>query len=118
MALNSAERELLLELFRNRDGIDVYRLHQRYMLSPGQLAEALAAFGERGLVEYLNRRARLTDKGREWLLAGRKEMFFSSDTPTWKATVCAADTDPNYAPKPAKMISRFFWGKRRIGAGS
>lgn len=111
--IGSAEREILRLLFAaSGNYVDLYVLHQRYVLSAAQFSRALRQLEQRGLVEWDCLKARLTEKGTTWLLRNRKAIFLSVNRP-WRdmpdnlkrASVVA--TEP-YLPKLSGVDRNFF----------
>jgi len=84
MNLDSSFRLVLRHLFSSVDYFDLYALHEKYKLSPGQILAAIAWLSENGYVEQLGTTARLTAEGREWLVRERFLLFQSTEKP-WDA---------------------------------
>lgn len=83
MDLYSEDIELLKELY-SKDKIEFYFFHEKYKLSPAQLARALRKFSEKELIEIENNLVILTKKGREWIFHNRLKLFLSEKSKYWK----------------------------------
>ena len=79
----SADREVIRKLYAGEGWIDLYTLHAQYLLSPGQIADIMDRLARAGFVEVEGIRARMTGKGREWVIAARK-IFLATDRSTWR----------------------------------
>lgn len=75
----SYERVMLATLFKSVDWVDLFIFHERYLLSPGQVASFIRRFEDAGLVAADIMAAKLTDLGRRWVLANRQAIFLTPD---------------------------------------
>ena len=80
---DSSFRLVARYLFDSVDYFDLYELHEKYKLSPGQILDATAWLSENGYVEQSGTKARLTAEGREWLIRERFWLFQSDEKP-WR----------------------------------
>lgn len=91
---SSAEIEIMRHLFTSpRGSIDLYELHQEFMLSSGQLANVCRRMAEIGVLkiemkdELPTLMVSITPSGRQWVVRHRKRLFLSpSDRPWATAT--------------------------------
>jgi hypothetical protein len=81
---NSSDREVIRFLFSKRNWIDLYELHVDFRLSPAQIIDTLERLLPVGLAERQGAQARLTQQGRDWILAARGEIFFDTDRESWR----------------------------------
>src|SRR5689334_20346450 len=83
MELSSADKELLLALYSTKDWVDLYVLHERFLLSPGQILSSSERFGKLGVLEADGLRARLTSRGRRWVVEHRNVLLQSGRDRSW-----------------------------------
>jgi hypothetical protein len=57
--------------------MDLFELHEEYVLSPGQVLESIERLSAVGYVQRDGLRAKLTDEGRQWVMFSRRELFMS-----------------------------------------
>ena len=81
--IRTADIEVLRELYRN-DKVDLYRFHELYSLSPGQLAHTINHFLDLKVIEIVANCVQLTDFGRKWVVANRKSVFLQDREQEWK----------------------------------
>jgi len=111
--IESFEREVLRALFSCPEWYDLYALHERFLLSPGQLAHAVRAYEADGLVESDGLNARLTQKGRVWVFENRRRLFLNEQRRTWADIPSfirirsLAPTEP-YLPRLKDVSTNFF----------
>jgi hypothetical protein len=79
----SFEIEIIRALFRSDTWVDSFILHEKYMLSPGQLAHAVRKLLALEIVEMNGLSLRLNDKGRKWVFANRRALFMRGDRRFW-----------------------------------
>ena len=107
----SSEIEILRSLFSAGDGrLDLYGLHQKFKLSPGQMSRTCRAMEELEVLE-IERDGDdptlivcITDKGRRWIFEHRRELFLQDRTREWaepmrRLSPSVAAFEP-YMPKP------------------
>lgn len=92
--------ELLKELYY-KNTANVYFFHERYRLSPAQLARAIRKFENQGLIEFNDTTVTLTENGKKWVLANRKDIFLYERKKYWK------EVPENMRRKPIKMNSPY-----------
>ena len=83
MTYSSFEKEILKALFESGDWVDLYTLHEEYLLSPGQLSYAVRNFARSKIVESDGLLVRLTEHGQKWVFAHRREIFLSDRNRYW-----------------------------------
>lgn len=72
--------EILRELYKSRDWIEVYSFHSKYKLSPIQISESLNFIRERGLAEIERQegyRLRILPDGVRWIDANAVDLFLT-----------------------------------------
>ncbi len=84
MKLFSEDIEFLRELFV-KSRVELYYFHEKYLLSPGQLARTVNKFLELKIVEKIDYDILLTDFGKKWILSNRKQLFLNPQKMYWKA---------------------------------
>lgn len=83
LTLFSEDVEFLKELYyKNR--LDLYFFHEKYRLSPAQLARTIRKFEELDLIVLSCDQVILLDKGRSWIFANRKNIFLKEKSKYWK----------------------------------
>jgi hypothetical protein len=80
---SSFEKEILRSLFERGDWLDLYQLHQEYLLSPGQLSYAVRKFVHNEIIEVEGLLVRLTEHGQKWVFAHRREIFLADRNRYW-----------------------------------
>lgn len=83
MELYSEDIEFIKELL-DRKKVDLYFFHEKYLLSPAQLARTINKFIEEGVVELSNEEIRLTPNGEKWIICNRKSLFLHERKKYWK----------------------------------
>lgn len=116
MIIGSPEREILRALYEARDWLDLYILHERYLLSPGQLSSAVRKFEAAGIVVSQELKVRLTDRGIIWLLKYRKSIFMSGHSRPWakiRSNMRKEPIDPFSPYLPTlKFVDENFFSKK------
>lgn len=79
--METFEALFLRELYRRE--IDVYDLHKRYLLSPSQIAACVAKYLELGHIVVDGDLVRLTESGRQGVLARKGDVYFRGNQRTW-----------------------------------
>lgn len=84
--LSSIDRELLSEIINSETGeLNLYRLHEKFRLSPGQILSSVLKFKERNILEMIDEmNVRLTDTGRGWLIDNRRSLFLQERNRYWR----------------------------------
>lgn len=98
--LLSHEREILRKAFSKREWVDLYPLHEKTLISPGQLYAATSKFGQLGLLELNGIYVRLTDSGRRWVMTHRHSIFYDSNSRPWAAPSSKWVKEPHPATAP------------------
>lgn len=83
MKLFSEDILLLKELFKTGK-TELYFFHEKFMLSPAQLARSLRKFENEGLLIVKEKQVSLTDVGKEWIFENRKNLFVNEREKYWK----------------------------------
>lgn len=83
MILGSAEREILRRSFNSFGAIDLYALHEEFLLSPGQLSRATRQLTSLGLAEVDGLKLKLTTGGLEWIFQNRHDLFLRDRNRHW-----------------------------------
>lgn len=69
-------REILRLLQMTDEALDIYDLHEKYRLSPGQVARAVSALeGTKLISEIKEGFLQLTPEGRKWIMVNRRILF-------------------------------------------
>ena len=115
-----SDREILVELFRNQNHrVHIYILHEKYGLSPAQVAGTLRKFEPLGIMKLSGYWIELTEFGSRWLLANRMRILGELTTCSWKAIphgmrAQPQKTDEHYVPKRKRMGKHFFEDMEQI----
>jgi len=107
------EREMLRVLFEKDDWVDFYFFHDKYLLSPGQIAHAIRNFSENNIAEAEERRIRLMPHAYDWVYANRKAIFLSRTHRYWSKPMVerqqeSIDPTTPYLPSLGSVDFRFF----------
>jgi len=82
---HSEDREILRHLWAEHDPVKVYLFHEKYLLSPGQIARILRKYSAENIIEIHGDRIALTERGRRWILRNRREIFMHVSAKPWKS---------------------------------
>lgn len=83
MDLYSEDIELLKVLYSSSER-NLFFFHEKYKLSPAQMARTLKKFESKELIEIKTRVVVLTEKGRKWIFQNRGMLFLKEKTKYWK----------------------------------
>ena len=84
LAIHSEDREILLALYKEKKGSDIYAFHEKYLLSPGQIARVVRKYHKEGVIDFDGKNILLTQYGRNWLIVNRLQVFRGKRTLPWK----------------------------------
>lgn len=108
----SEDREILRDLYTASGWVEVYFFHKKYLLSPAQITRTIRKLEELKIVEVSDYKIRMTEFGRKWLLANRRQVFLRPDDMSWKNTSSKVayndDENSTYFPRPGKMRQPFY----------
>jgi len=112
-AITTFEREVISALFSAKGWVDLYDLHEKYLLSPGQLVHAARKFDQLGIVEWTETRLKLSDHGRHWVLVNRSTLFLQRSPRFWAIDFDGIVREPShpsepYMPKIRAVRAKFF----------
>lgn len=110
--IGSVEREFARLLF-SHEAVDLYDLHERYRLSPGQVARVVRHFASEGIVNLDGDRVALTAVGRLWILKNREFLFMKGTRREWADLPGGVKREPRdasepYMPRLSSVNVRFF----------
>lgn len=116
MKIASSEREILKLLYSSNEWADLYSLHDKYLLSPGQLSNAVRKFEDAGIIESKELEVKLTLKGRVWLIKHRRAIFMGGHGRPWakpRPEHCQEPISPMqpYLPELENVDQAFFLRK-------
>lgn len=83
MHLFSEDIEFLKELYKYGK-INMYLFHEKYMLSPAQLARVIRKFEKIYVINLEGNSIILSEYGRKWIFLKRKEIFIKERFKYWK----------------------------------
>ena len=108
--VSSSDREVISALFEASDWLDLFDLHLDFVLSPGQVLDSVERLQAGGYLERKGLHARLTDLGREWVIASRRELFMNParDWRSYEAKDRLVRENEPYLPDFAKVDRKFF----------
>lgn len=112
MRLFSEDIEFVKELYFH-NSVSVYYFHEKYMLSPAQLGRTIRKFIEIECVTLNDTNITLTNKGRKWIIANRRELFLKNKDKYWKNIPIdmkqeAISINDTYKPDITKLDSELF----------
>lgn len=91
--------------------VSLYHFHEKYMLSPAQLAKTIKKFESIDIVKMSNQYAiKLTVFGRKWIIKNRKLIFLSEKDKYWKIIpeyMLCNSIEINQTYKPNDKISNY-----------
>lgn len=111
MSTSTFERKIILELFKNQSWLDIYKLHEKFLFSPQQLAFSLEKLRKLNTIEINNTLVRLSVSGREWVLDNRSEIFLNINR-NWSKSNFIKDkklpVNEPYLPRLSSVEQSFF----------
>ena len=110
--LQSSDREVISTLFNSTDFVDLFEIHERFVLSLAQILEALERLASLGFVEREALTAKLTKAGREWVVLSRRALFFSphKDWRVFGARDRIVEENEPYLPDWSRVDKEHFRG--------
>lgn len=106
----SEDIEFMKELYIN-NSLSLYFFHEKYMLSPAQLGRTIKKFTDLKYVLVNDFDVVLTEKGRKWIIANRRELFLKTKEKHWKKVPIEMTREVfniNNTYKPTKLDSELF----------
>lgn len=104
MIFFSEDIEFLREIFEVKK-ISPYHFHQKYLLSPAQMARTLRKFLNLEVIEFKDNEAILTKTGESWIIENRKKIFMNSNK-YWKQV-------PEYMKQESLEINEVYKPNRK-----
>ena len=83
MRLFSEDIEFMRELYIY-NSVSMYFFHEKYMMSPAQLGRTIRKFTKIGCIRISDSDIELTENGRRWIIANRRELFLKAKEKYWK----------------------------------
>ncbi|MES2038356.1 MAG: hypothetical protein V4495_10990 [Pseudomonadota bacterium] len=82
-----SDREILLILFESSQAVDVYSFYEKYNLLPTKILTSIRKLQEIGVLVFNPESllVSLTEEGRIWIVANRREIFLRKIDLSWKA---------------------------------
>lgn len=74
--ISSSDKRILLQLFSNREPLNIYYFHEKYFFSPAQINRFLRIYTQKKIVKFVNNEVYLTDFGIKWIIKNRKIFFY------------------------------------------
>ncbi|MBP6740849.1 MAG: hypothetical protein KA146_12705 [Leptospiraceae bacterium] len=84
LQITSVDKKVIKDLLNSSDGIIIYALFEKYKFSPAQVSKFTRKFLEHGAILIKNDKLFLTEYGRKWIIAHRKEIFLQERKNTWE----------------------------------
>lgn len=115
MIWDVADREILLVLFESYGEVDVYSFHEKYHLLPARILSSIRKLQELSVVVFNSDSMliSLTDSGRIWVVANRREIFMRKIDMVWRVPPSSyvrpqiRVLEP-YVPKRRYISKKFF----------
>lgn len=110
MYIFSEDIEFMRELYIH-NSVSLYFFHEKYMLSPAQLGRTIRKFTNIECVIFNENYIELTEKGRKWVIANRRELFLKTKEKYWKnipVEMAQEAFQINDTYKPKKFDSELF----------
>jgi len=81
---NSFEILILRELiYGNNKNVNIYSLHDKYLLSPGQISKFVLTYLDKKIITFENHCISLTSKGKSWLVKNKDTLFLGAREREW-----------------------------------
>jgi len=110
--MKSSIRELARALYANEGPVDVYELHERFLLSSAELLSSIQFLQGIGVIsEERDGFVRLSPQGRERIWDKRHELLMSRDRPWTAIALDRLDPAAPYLPDLSKVELSFFYSK-------
>jgi hypothetical protein len=84
MYYSSADKRILLDLFKKQNSIQLYFFYKEYKLSPAQLSRFVRIFNEIGVISIQDDFIKLTEFGKKWMIKYRKDIFLKPKEKSWR----------------------------------
>jgi len=97
---------ILRELF-SKGSSTIYYFHEKYLLSPGQLARSLNKLIEMNIAQLNDDELKITDFGIKWTISNRKKIFLEEKELFWKEI-------PDYMKRDQLVINQMYKPKRKL----
>lgn len=89
-----SEDLILLKDVQKGIPIDIYSLHERYQLSPAQLARSMDKFAQLGIISIVdNKFLIITEFGKKWIIANKSKIYLLERDSEWKKMPIDAATE-------------------------
>jgi len=75
LPITSEDREMLKCIYKHAGKLDVYFLHEKFLLSPGQLSRLIRKFTAWNVITEKEGTLYLTELGQKWLLENERKIF-------------------------------------------
>lgn len=82
--ITSVDKKVIQELLNSSEEVGIYALFEKYKFSPAQISKFTRKFLEKGVIIINNDKLLLTEYGRKWIMANRKEIFLKERKNTWE----------------------------------
>jgi hypothetical protein len=116
--MRSSVRELAKALYDGEGLVDLYSLHDRFLLGPAELLRALRVLERIGIVaEECDGVVKLSVDGRKRIWALRRSLLSARDRPWATMELDRLDPAAPYLPDLAKVERSFFYAKLARGEG-
>ncbi|PLK44358.1 hypothetical protein [Emticicia sp. TH156] len=83
MDTKTEDRIILKEVFQ-KSSVDLYYFHSKYQLSIAQIVKSVKKYKILDLINVIDYKIEITEKGRKWIFVNRAKLFLDQDACYWK----------------------------------
>lgn len=102
-----SEDIIILRVLFSKGNTDIYYFHEKYLLSPGQLARSFNKLIEMNIAQLNDDELQITDFGIKWTISNRKNIFLEEKEMFWKEV-------PAYMKREPLIINQMYKPKRKL----
>ncbi len=84
MYFSSADKKILMDLFKEQSSRQLYYFYEKYNFSPAQLSRFVRTYQEIGVILVQDDCIELTEFGKKWMLKNRKDIFLKPKEHLWR----------------------------------
>lgn len=84
MYFSSADKKILMDLFKEQSSRQLYYFYEKYNFSPAQLSRFVRTYQKIGVISVQEDFIELTEFGRKWILTNRRRIFLQTREKLWR----------------------------------
>lgn len=84
MYFSSADKKILIDLFKEQCNRQIYYFYQQYNFSPAQLSRFVRTYQNIDVISVHDDTIELTEFGKKWVLKNRRDIFLKPKEQLWR----------------------------------